>query len=151
MNGTVNVVMLVGHLGQDATVRTMPSGTAVTNFSVATTAMWREKGTDAKKEKTEWTRVTFFGQGAEAVSPYLKKGTLVYVQGRLETRKWKDRQGLDRSTTEVRADKVTLLTRGKSRPPVDEHDQRRDEDVDVARDPLGPVDSPVDDGSDIPF
>lgn len=127
MSGTVNIVILAGHLGQDAIARTLPSGTEVVNFSIATTTTWKDKDTQTKKDKTEWTRISYFGRGADAVAPYLKKGALVHVQGRLETRTWEDKTGAKRTTTEVRADRVTLLGGGKGRAKREEADESGDQ------------------------
>lgn len=126
--GTVNQVMLVGYLGRDADLRYTQGGTAVANFSCATTEKWTDKGSGEEKEKTEWTRVSYFGKGAEGVSRYLTKGKLVCVQGRLETREWKDKDGKERVSTEVRADRVTLLSSGGPRPGRGEaHDESGDQ------------------------
>lgn len=123
---TVNAVFLVGYLGRDADLRFTTGGTPVANFTCATTEKWTDKTTGEVKDKTEWTRVSYFGKGAEAVAQYLVKGKLVCVQGRLETREW-EKDGAKRVTTEVRADRVTLLGGGgKAREPQDESgDQRR--------------------------
>ena len=100
-NHGVNRVILVGNLGQDPEVRIMPNGSAVANFSVATSESWKDKQTGENREKTEWHRVVVFGKLAEITGEYIKKGTLVYIEGQLQTRKWQDQSGQDRHTTEV--------------------------------------------------
>ncbi|MDL2094220.1 single-stranded DNA-binding protein [Proteus mirabilis] len=97
----VNKVILIGHLGQDPEIRYMPSGGAVANLTLATSESWRDKQTGEMKEKTEWHRVVIFGKLAEVASEYLKKGSQVYIEGSLQTRKWQDQSGQDRYTTEV--------------------------------------------------
>jgi len=98
----VNKVILVGHLGQDPEVRYMPDSTAVTTLSVATSETWRDKQTGENRENTEWHRVVLFGKLAEVAGEYLRKGSQVYIEGQLRTRKWTDTNGIDRWTTEVR-------------------------------------------------
>ena len=100
-NHGVNRVILVGNLGQDPEVRIMPNGNAVANFSVATSESWKDKQTGENREKTEWHRVVVFGKLAEIAGEYVKKGTQVYLEGQLQTRKWQDQSGQDRHTTEV--------------------------------------------------
>ncbi|MFB9137174.1 single-stranded DNA-binding protein [Vibrio sp. AK197] len=97
----VNKVILVGNLGQDPEVRYMPSGGAVANITVATSESWRDKSTGEQREKTEWHRVALFGKLAEVAGEYLRKGSQVYIEGQLQTRKWQDQSGQDRFTTEV--------------------------------------------------
>ena len=97
----INKVILIGNLGQDPEVRFMPSGGAVANITIATSESWRDKQTGEQKEKTEWHRVVLFGKLAEVAGEYLKKGSKVYVEGQLQTRKWQDDNGDDRYTTEV--------------------------------------------------
>jgi single-strand DNA-binding protein len=108
--GSVNKVILVGNLGRDAEVRFTPSGAAVANFSIATTEVWNDKS-GQKQEKTEWHKVVLWGKAAESLKDYLVKGKQIYVEGRLETRKW-EKDGVERYTTEVKADKITLLGGG---------------------------------------
>ncbi|MFO1318278.1 MAG: single-stranded DNA-binding protein [Burkholderiales bacterium] len=105
---SVNKVILVGNLGRDPEVRYTPENNAITNISVATTDTWRDKSGD-KQERTEWHRVAFFGKLAEIAGEYLKKGSQVYVEGRLQTRKWQDKDGQDRYTTEIVADRMQML------------------------------------------
>jgi len=97
----VNKVILIGHLGQDPEVRYMPNGNAVVNMTLATSENWKDKNTGENKEKTEWHRIVLFGKLAEIAGEYLRKGSQVYIEGSLQTRKWKDQNGLERYTTEV--------------------------------------------------
>ncbi|ACQ59399.1 single strand DNA-binding protein [Vibrio cholerae MAK 757] len=97
----VNKVILIGNLGQDPEVRYMPSGGAVANITIATSETWRDKATGEQKEKTEWHRVTLYGKLAEVAGEYLRKGSQVYIEGQLQTRKWQDQSGQDRYSTEV--------------------------------------------------
>jgi len=106
---SVNKVILVGNLGADPEVRYAPSGDAFCNVSIATTDKWTDKTSGEKKEATEWHRVTFSGKLAEVVGKYLKKGSAVYVEGSLRTRKWQDKEGRDQYTTEIRADQMQML------------------------------------------
>jgi single-strand DNA-binding protein len=105
---SVNKVILIGNLGRDPETRYMPDGGAITNISVATTDVWKDKQGE-KQEKTEWHRVAFFGKLAEIAGEYLKKGSQVYVEGRLQTRKWQDKEGVDKYTTEIVADRMQML------------------------------------------
>jgi single-strand DNA-binding protein len=106
---SVNKVTLIGNLGKDPETRYLPDGSAVTNVSVATTDSWKDKQTGEKKEATEWHRVTFYGKLAEIAGQYLKKGRPVYVEGKLKTRKWTDKEGRDNYTTEIIADQMQML------------------------------------------
>jgi single-strand DNA-binding protein len=111
---SVNKVILIGNLGADPETRYMPSGDAVTNIRIATTESWKDKGGE-KQEHTEWHRIAFFGKLAEIAGEYLKKGSPVYVEGRIRTRKWQDKDNQDRYTTEIVADRMQLLgSRGAS-------------------------------------
>lgn len=105
----INKVIVVGNLGQDPETRYMPSGSAVTNMTVATNEMWKDKQTGEQKERTEWHRVAMFGKLAEIAAEYLRKGSQVYIEGKLRTRKWQDKQGNDRYTTEIIADEMQML------------------------------------------
>jgi single-strand DNA-binding protein len=105
---SVNKVILIGNLGKDPETRYLPSGDAVTNISVATTDTWKDKSGE-KQEHTEWHRVAFFGKVAEIAGEYLKKGSPVYVEGRIRTRKWQDKEGNDKYSTEIVADRMQLL------------------------------------------
>ena len=106
---SVNKVILVGNLGRDPETRYMPDGAAITNVSLATTFAWTDKQSGEKKEDTEWHRIVFRGRLAEIAGEYLKKGSQVYVEGRIRTRKWQDKEGHDRYTTEVVADTMQML------------------------------------------
>ncbi len=106
---SVNKVILVGNLGRDPETRYMPDGAAITNVSVATSFQWNDKASGEKKEETEWHRVVFRGKLAEVAGEYLKKGSQVYVEGRLRTRKWQDKEGQERYTTEIVADRMQML------------------------------------------
>lgn len=101
MAGSLNKVELIGNLGQDPEVRYMPNGGAVANLTIATSETWKDKQTGEKKEKTEWHRVVIFGKLAEIAGEYLRKGSKVFIEGKLQTRKWSDQQGVERYTTEI--------------------------------------------------
>ena len=105
----INKVIIVGNLGADPDSSAMPSGNAVTNISVATSESWNDRDTGEKQEKTEWHRVVFFNRLAEIAAQYLKKGSQVYVEGKLQTRKWEDKEGNERWTTEVVANQMQML------------------------------------------
>jgi single-strand DNA-binding protein len=105
----INKVILVGNLGNDPEVKYMPSGGAVANVSVATTDSWKDKQSGERQERTEWHRVVFFGRLAEIAGEYLRKGSQVYVEGRLQTRKWQGQDGQDRYTTEIVANEMQML------------------------------------------
>jgi single-strand DNA-binding protein len=102
MSGSVNKVILLGHLGKDPEIRSTQSGNRIANFSVATSESWKDKSTGEKRERTEWHRVVIFNEGLAGVAEkYLRKGSKVYLEGQLQTRKWTDQQGNDRYSTEV--------------------------------------------------
>jgi single-strand DNA-binding protein len=105
---SVNKVILVGNLGRDPEVRFMPNGEAVCNFSIATTDTWKDKS-GAKQERTEWHAIVMYRKLAEIAGEYLKKGSTVYVEGRLQTRKWQTKEGQDRYTTEIISDQMQML------------------------------------------
>ena len=105
----VNKVTIVGNLGQDPETKYMPSGGAVTNISVATSESWKDKQTGQPQERTEWHRIVFFNRLAEIAGEYLKKGSQVYIEGKLQTRKWQDQNGQDRYTTEIVANEMQML------------------------------------------
>jgi single-strand DNA-binding protein len=124
---SVNKVIVVGNLGADPDTRYLPSGEAVTNIRVATTDKWKDKASGETKEATEWHRISFFGRLAEVAGEYLKKGSQVYVEGQLRTRKWQDKEGQDRYATEIRAEVMQMLggrgggttaQAGEARPPA---------------------------------
>ena len=135
----VNKVILVGNLGADPETRSMPSGMTVTNIRIATSESWKDKASGAQQERTEWHNVALFGRLGEIAAEYLRKGSQVFVEGKLRTRKWQDKQGNDRFTTEIIADNMQMLggragaagamaggtERGASAsaPPRDEYDQ----------------------------
>ena len=105
----VNKVVLIGNLGADPETRYMPSGSAVTNIRIATSESWKDKDSGEKQERTEWHRIAMFGRLAEVAAEYLRKGSQVYIEGRLRTRKWQDRDGNDRTTTEIIANDLQML------------------------------------------
>ena len=105
----LNKVTLIGNLGADPEVRYMPSGGAVTNISLATTSRWKDKQSGERRDSTEWHRVVFFNRLAEIAGEYLKKGSQVYIEGRLQTRKWQGKDGQDRYTTEIIASEMQML------------------------------------------
>lgn len=105
----VNKVILIGNLGKDPEIRYMPSGSAVANITLATTESWKDKKTGDQQERTEWHNVAFFNRLAEIVGEYLKKGSQIYVEGKLRTRKWQDKNGNDRYTTEIIASEMQML------------------------------------------
>ncbi len=109
--GSVNKVILVGNLGRDAELRYTPGGAAVATLNLATTEVWNDKQ-DQRQEKTEWHRVVLWGKQAESLQEYLTKGKQIYVEGRLQTRQWDDKDGNKRYTTEIKADRITLLGGG---------------------------------------
>jgi single-strand DNA-binding protein len=157
---SVNKVIIVGNLGRDPETRYLPSGEAVTNISIATTDTWKDKATGEKKEATEWHRVAFFGRLAEIAGEYLKKGSQVYVEGSLRTRKWQDKEGKDRYTTEIRADTMQMLgsragageprgdSRGEPRGDTAPRSEGAPKGAPAAKKPAGKFDDMED---DIPF
>jgi single-strand DNA-binding protein len=112
--GSVNKVILVGNLGKDAELRYTPGGAAVATLNMATTEVWNDKS-GQRQEKTEWHRVVLWGKQAESLQEYLTKGKQIYVEGRLQTRQWDDKDGNKRYTTEIKADRITLLGGGGGR------------------------------------
>lgn len=108
---SINKVIIVGNLGADPETRYMPSGDAITNIRVATTDRWKDKASGDTKEATEWHRIAFFGRLAEISAEYLRKGSQVYVEGKLRTRKWQDKEGKDRYSTEIVGDTMQMLGR----------------------------------------
>jgi single-strand DNA-binding protein len=152
---SVNKVILVGNLGRDPETRFNPEGGAICNISVATTDTWKDKASGEKQERTEWHRVVFFNRLAEIAGEYLKKGSQVYVEGSLRTRKWQDKEGQERYTTEIVADRMQMLgsrsgmgdggSRGREEP---REPATADESRAPAKKPAGKFDD-MDD--DIPF
>lgn len=145
--GSVNRVILVGNLGKDAELRYTGGGAAVASFSVATTEVWKDKD-GQRQEQTEWHRISLWGKSAESVAQYLTKGKQVYVEGRLQTRKWQDKEGHDRYTTEVKADRVVLL----GSPGGGAGRQSMDREEGVVHEPAGGGRAPeMPDSDDVPF
>jgi single-strand DNA-binding protein len=152
----VNKVILVGNLGKDPEVRYSPNGGAVANITLATSESWKDKTSGEKQEKTEWHRVVFFGRLAEIAGEYLKKGAQIYVEGRLQTRKWQDKEGKDRYTTEIVAGEMQMLGSREGRGAPSEFDQSSDEGRSAGRAPAtsaggGKPSAPGDFDDDIPF
>src|SRR3954466_6577259 len=110
--GSVNKVILVGNLGRDAELRYTPGGAPVATLNLATREVWNNKTSGQKQEKTEWHRIVLWGKSAESLSEYLTKGKQIYIEGRLQTRKWQDKDGNDKYTTEIRGDRIVLLGGG---------------------------------------
>ena len=119
---SVNKVIIVGNLGRDPEIRYMPSGDAVCSIAVATTDTWKDKATGEKKEQTEWHRISAFGKLAEIMGQYLKKGSQVYIEGSLRTRKYTDKDGVEKYATDIRADTMQMLgsRQGGGAPAMDE-------------------------------
>lgn len=123
---SVNKVIIVGNLGADPETRYLPSGDAVANIRVATTDRWKDKASGEQKEATEWHRIGFFGRLAEVAGEYLKKGSQVYVEGSIHTRKWQDKDGQDRYSTEIRGHSLQMLgNRGGQREEAPQADPQR--------------------------
>lgn len=112
--GSVNKVIVLGNLGRDAELRYTPGGAAVATLNLATTETWNDKSSGQKQEKTEWHRIVLWGKSAESLAEYLTKGKQVYIEGKLQTRQWEDKDGNKRYTTEIRGDRVVLLGGAKS-------------------------------------
>ncbi|MBX3687685.1 MAG: single-stranded DNA-binding protein [Rhodocyclaceae bacterium] len=106
---SLNKVILIGNLGADPETRYAPSGDAICNLRLATTETWKDRTSGERRENTEWHRVVFFGKLAEIAGQYLRKGSQIYVEGRIQTRKWQDKEGQDRYTTEIRGDEMKML------------------------------------------
>jgi len=153
---SVNKVIIVGNLGADPETKYLPSGDAVTNIRVATTDKWKDKTSGEMKEATEWHRIAFFGRLATVAGEYLKKGSQVYVEGSLRTRKWQDKDGQDRYSTEIRGDVMQMLGRregsGEPREPreqrVPAESRAAEPKAAAAKKPAGKFDDMED---DIPF
>ena len=127
---SVNKVILVGNLGQDPESRFTPQGTAVTNLSVATNESWKDQNGDTQ-ERTEWHRVVMYGRMAETAVEYMKKGQMVYVEGRLNTREWEDQNQVKRKTTEIRWDNFTMLGRRGNGSPQENSSSKENVDDDL--------------------
>ena len=149
---SVNKVILVGNLGADPETKYLPSGDAVTNIRMATTDRWKDKASGEMKEATEWHRIAFFGRLAEIAGEYLKKGSQVYVEGRIRTRKWQDKEGQDRYSTEIVADAMQMLGSragsGEPRPEGARAAEPKAAAAATAKKPAGKFDDMED---DIPF
>jgi len=145
--GSVNKVILVGNLGRDAELRYTPGGAAVATLSMATTETWNDKS-GQRQEKTEWHRVVLWGKSAESLAEYLTKGKQIYIEGRLQTRQWDDKDGNKRYTTEIRGDRVVLLGGGGGSGQISRGGMT-DEAGGHAPGPEGPSEPLTDD--DIPF
>jgi single-strand DNA-binding protein len=129
---SVNKVILVGNLGRDPETRYMPSGEAVTNCTIATTDTWKDKTSGEKKEATEWHRIVFYRKLAEIAGQYLKKGSQVYIEGSLKTRKWTDKEGVEKYTTEIIADTMQMLGSRQGSGQADEPARERPAQSDAA-------------------
>ena len=145
---SVNKVTILGNLTRDPEVSYLASGKAVCNISIATSESWRDKASGDRKERTEWHRVQYWGKTAEALAEYLVKGKQVYVEGKIQTRKWKDQAGTERVTTEIRADRLVLLG-GKDR--SGEMRDRHVKDEEIGHGEPSITHGPVIEDSDIPF
>lgn len=144
---SVNKVILIGNLGQDPTTRYLPSGEAVTSISIATTEHWNDKKSGEKKELVEWHRISFIGRRAEVAGEYLRKGDPVYIEGRIRTKKWQDKEGNDRYSTEIACDQMQFLASKKREDGGQPEQQRRE----PAKRPGGGTGSFDDMDDDIPF
>jgi single-strand DNA-binding protein len=140
--GSVNKVLLVGNLGRDAEMRYTPGGAAVATLNLATTEVWNDKA-GKRQEKTEWHRVVVWGKSAESLAEYLTKGKQVYVEGRIQTRQWDDKDGNKRYTTEIRSDRIVLLSGGERQQPGARHLSDEEVGADTHRG--------VPDDSEVPF
>jgi len=129
----VNKVILIGHLGKDPEVKYMPNGEAVANISVATSESWKDKRSGDRVERTEWHRVVFFRQLAQIVGEHLKKGSKVYIEGKLQTRTWQGQDGQDRFTTEIIADEMQMLDAKASEPVQDPQNHNWEEYEDAEK------------------
>jgi single-strand DNA-binding protein len=151
----VNKVILIGNLGNDPDIRYTAGGAAVANISLATAESWRDKESGEQQERTEWHRIVFFGRLAEIVGEYLKKGSQVYVEGRLQTRKWQDKEGQDRYTTEIVANEMQMLggrSGGSANYEPAAQSSHNNEPAKKAAPPSSSAPAPADDfDDDIPF
>lgn len=137
MGGSVNKVIVIGHLGRDAEVKFTAGGQSVASFSLATTEQWRDKSGE-RQERTEWHKCVLWGKQAESLEQYLVKGKQIYCEGRLQTRKWQDKDGNDRYMTEIKVDRLTLLgSHGGERGARRAEDQRRGDDGIETSGPVG--------------
>ena len=152
-NRGINKVILVGNLGQDPEVRYMPNGNAVANFSIATSESWKDKQTGENRDKTEWHRIVVFGKLAEIVGEYVKKGTQLYLEGQLQTRKWQDQSGQDHYTTEVVINPLggTLQMLGSRENTTDDRRLSRQSNQNAQTQQPNQPEPPMDFYDDIPF
>jgi single-strand DNA-binding protein len=148
---SVNKVIVVGNLGKDPETRFLPDGKAVCNFSVATTDTWKDKASGEKKEATEGHRISSFGRLAEICGEYLKKGSQVYIEGKLRTRKWQDKEGQDRYTTEIIADAMQMLGSRSGMGGGESREMREPPSTGEARPAKKPAGQFQDMDDDIPF
>ncbi|WP_271270258.1 single-stranded DNA-binding protein [Aliamphritea hakodatensis] len=151
----INKVILIGNLGNDPDTKYMPSGNAVTNITVATSDTWKDKQTGQPVERTEWHRVVFFNRLAEIAGEYLRKGSKVYIEGSLRTRKWQDQSGQDRYTTEIVANELQMLDgrteQSNSQGPYPEAQPQRYQQQQAAPAPSAAPLPPVEFDDDVPF
>ncbi|MFQ6024282.1 MAG: single-stranded DNA-binding protein [Acidiferrobacterales bacterium] len=149
----VNKVILIGHLGRDPDVRYSANGQAIANVTLATSESWKDRNTGEKQERTEWHRIVFFGRLAEIAGEYLKKGMQIYVGGRLQTRKWQDKEGFDRYTTEIVANDMQMLgSRAGAGAPDESFDSEPSQATEGTRTGPAKTTEAVDDfDDDIPF
>mgnify|MGYP006427305981 CR=1 FL=1 len=148
--GSVNKVILIGNLGSDPEIRYMPNGNPVASFSIATTEAWKDRQSGEKQERTEWHRISIFGRLAEIAKEYLRKGAKIFIEGQLRTRKWQDKNGNDRYTTEIVANEMQMLggnTGGGARPAAPQ--QSYEKPAAPAQQPAASTAGEFDD--DIPF
>lgn len=149
----VNKVMLIGNLGADPEVRYTPNGNAVANITLATSMTWRDKQNGELQERTEWHRIVFFNRLAEIVGEYLRKGSKIYIEGSLRTRKWQDKSGIDRYTTEIIANEMHMLDSKNGGNQMDYNNQSSSsQKSSSSQQPVAAMDSDVPDfDDDIPF
>lgn len=148
----INKAIIVGNLGKDPESKHTSNGSSVSNFSVATSETWKDKNTGERKEATEWHRVVAFGRTADVVNQYLSKGSKVYVEGKIQTRKWQDKEGNDRYTTEILANNIKMMD-GKSESGQSRQQSRAPELVSQGPEKPAPQQAPVSDflDDDVPF
>lgn len=147
---SVNKATIIGNLGRDPEVRYSASGDPIANLAVATTDRWKDKATGEQKEATEWHRVVFFGRLAEIAGEYLKKGSQVYIEGSLKTRKWTDKEGVEKYTTEIVASEMKMLGGVPARSGDGQHETARPASRPASQSGHKPVNGMLDD-TDIPF
>lgn len=149
--GSVNKVILVGNLGRDAELKYTAGGQAIATLNVATTETWHDKGSGEKKERTEWSRCVLWGKSAESLAEYLTKGKQIFLEGKLQTRQWDDKDGNKRHTTEIRVDRVVLLGGGGSRGGGSRRAETPVDDVEPESAAVVPVANAPFTDDDIPF